>query len=548
MNPVGQPSSQLAASVLQMEVNKAGRAETIGPYRVLGLLGKGGMGVVYEVEHQTSKAHFALKTIETRFLQLESTNAGRRFTQEIGVLKKLDHPGVVRLYDYGFAKHPMGYELAFFVMEKVAGETLEDRLKREPKPTLADALDMVAAVTEALAYLSENGVLHRDIKPANLMVEPDGRVVLMDFGLARSNEFTRLTQAGHIIGTLSYMSPEALRGDESTGAPSDVFALGAVLHETLVGKPPFMERDPTSRVRAIKKGLAFPENFDVGPYTEDVKALLIAMLAYKPQDRPSPQEVVARAEQLIVRAGGALPSTLARASTRAGPGLSSLSSAANVASAPSVGVVEVSAPAPKVSAERPALQETRSQPQIQAQQAPQESRAFQSVVEPGSGTSQHSQQIAAPPPARSRWAMVGAALGICSGVAFALGFGVGKLDGPKVVEVPMPVPVPVPVPTPKAKEPKRKSPPRPLPSFESAEAAFNFGDKALKDKRYHVAIRAFEKSLKLNPAYAKVYRRLGDAHLAVGELEAAKSIYKTYIALGANSSDAKQVEALINKL
>lgn len=543
----------MATSVLEMVVNDSGRAENVGPYRVLGLLGKGGMGIVYEVEHQTSGARFALKTIETRFLQLESTNAGRRFTQEIGVLKKLDHNGVVRLYDYGFAKHPMGYELAFFVMEKIAGETLEERIKREPKPTVDEALNLVASVTEAIGYLSEHGVLHRDIKPANLMVEPDGRVVLMDFGLARSNEFTRLTQAGHIIGTLAYMSPEALRGDERTGTASDVFALGAVLHEVLVGQPPFLERDPTARVRAIKKGLIFPPDFNVGPYTEDVRGLISAMLAYRVADRPGPQEVIAMAEQLMIRVGGALPSSLARASTRAAPGLSQVSSMAE-GSDPS-DLVRVDAPPAGLGASsaksaasahisqprsRQALFETKSQPQSAAPEDP--SRLFQSEIAEGAAIS--------PPPPKSSSTRTLFVVAVCSGVAFALGFGVKTLNPPKapppkVIKVPMPVPVKGP-----AKAAPKKDPPRPLPAFKSAEEAFGFGDRSLRDKRYHVAIRALQKSLELNPANAKVYRRLGDAHLAVGELEAAKSIYKTYIALGANAEpeEAKRVEALINKL
>src|SRR5262245_54749008 len=102
----------------QMEVDATGKTTRIGKYRVVGTLGRGGMGVVYDVVDD-KKNELALKTIETRFLHLADSNAGRRFSHEIRVLKRLDHRSIVKLWDYGFAHHPMGYDLTFFVMEKL---------------------------------------------------------------------------------------------------------------------------------------------------------------------------------------------------------------------------------------------------------------------------------------------------------------------------------------------------------------------------------------------------------------------------------------------
>src|SRR5262249_12978464 len=184
--------------------------EKVGRYEVVGILGRGGMGVVYEVVDQTTGFIYALKTIETRFLALPDSNAAQRFRQEISVLERLDHPSVVRLYDSGFARHPLGYDLAYFVMERLDGDTLDRDVKGGKKFGVEETVDTMAQLVDALDYLGQHSVLHRDIKPGNIFREVGGRVVLMDFGLARSEEFTRLTLAGQIVGTFGYMSPERL--------------------------------------------------------------------------------------------------------------------------------------------------------------------------------------------------------------------------------------------------------------------------------------------------------------------------------------------------
>ncbi|MCA9555417.1 MAG: serine/threonine protein kinase, partial [Myxococcales bacterium] len=281
----------------QISLGPGEKVEAVGPYTVQGILGRGGMGIVYEVRRDDSGQVYALKTIEARFLSLEDANATKRFHHEITVMARLEHPNVVRLFDHGFAHHPMGYDMAYFVMERLVGQGLEKRLAAGRAFTPGEALRCAQDVTAALVYLESHGVLHRDIKPANLFACDDGRVVLMDFGLARSAELTRLTRAGHVIGTLPYMSPEALRAEETSSAV-DVYALGAVLFELLSLQYPFKAKDPNELVRQIKRGVTWPEEVRFVGEEVEVRELISQMLHADPAVRPSPKEVAARASAL----------------------------------------------------------------------------------------------------------------------------------------------------------------------------------------------------------------------------------------------------------
>src|SRR5262249_34965737 len=133
-----------------MSLSDTGETESIGQYEVVGTLGRGGMGVVYEVVDQSTGFIYALKTIETRFFVLPDGNAAQRFKQEISVLERLDHPSVVRLYDSGFARHPLGYDLAFFVMERLDGDTLDRDVKAGKTLSVTETLDTMAQLVDAL--------------------------------------------------------------------------------------------------------------------------------------------------------------------------------------------------------------------------------------------------------------------------------------------------------------------------------------------------------------------------------------------------------------
>lgn len=524
-----------------MMVDPIGRVEKIGKYEVKGVLGRGGMGIVYDVVGPQGE-QFALKTIETRFLELDDSNAGRRFSQEIRVLRRLDHRSIVRLFDYGFARHPMEYELAFFVMEKLTGETLEQRFKRgAPLFGALEALRVVEGLTDALFYLEQNGVLHRDIKPGNLSIEPDGRAVLMDFGLARSSEFTRLTQMGHVIGTLGYMSPEALRGQD-IDSTSDVFALGVVLFEMLTGGQPFHEKDATRRVQEIKGGLVWPEDIAVRP---DVKELVEEMISYDRSMRLKPHEVGERCRAMIMSSGPAPEPTMYKP------------------------------PAPRRPQEpaRSPQEPTRSQA-IQAGEVSDESALISAKyiqakapeissvpgVAPDAPFMTESSQPADPLPTTSAgptWLTAGLSMAGLAAATFGVGIFVGRATvEERVIVQPAPAPppkivtVPAPFPPPQAVE--KETPPEPkevkLPKFETAKAAYRFGDQALKDRRADEAVAAFREALRLNPAYADVHRRLGDALLALGDIGGAQESYKTYLALRPTAPDADDVKRLLDEI
>jgi serine/threonine protein kinase len=512
--------------VASVEVDSAGKTQRIGNYRVVGTLGRGGMGVVYDVVDE-KKREFALKTIEARFLNLADSNAGHRFTHEIRVLKRIDHPSIVKLYDYGFAHHPMGYELTYFAMEKLLGETLDIRFKQGRLFEPNEAVRIVQSVAEALAYLETNGVLHRDIKPANLCLEPDGRTVLMDFGLARSKEFTRLTQTGHVIGTLGYMSPEALKGHE-IDSTSDIFSLGVVLFEMVTGVQPFVEKDPTRRVVEIRNGLSWPEDIEV---RADVKSLVEEMLAYDKTARANPLLVSDRCRSILTSRGPSPKPT-----------------AYQVPAAPI---------APRQVVERK-VEPTKSQP-IRADEVSDARALARPFLTDPHHKIEHIEALHHP--RGPTWLAAGGLVSLTAALTFVAGIILGRSTAdtervvvevpapPVIVQAPAPAPPQVirsqPVPEPAPPPPVKREPPR-IPNFNTAQAAYQYGDRALRDRHPDAAVVAFKEALRLNPAYAEVHRRLGDALLALGDIDEAQKSYKTYLALRPSAPDADDVRRVLD--
>jgi serine/threonine-protein kinase len=193
----------------------------IGPYTILGELGRGGMGVVYRARRGELEREFALKVILAGAgASAEMVQRFRREAQAAAALA--GEPGIVGVHDIGRAEDGSVY----FAMDLVEGQSLED----------------VLAEGEAVGRAHARGILHRDLKPANIMVTPDGRALVTDFGLAKLEaadpELTRLTQSGEVLGTPAYMAPEQAKGEHCTPA-ADVYALGATLYEALSGRPPF---------------------------------------------------------------------------------------------------------------------------------------------------------------------------------------------------------------------------------------------------------------------------------------------------------------------
>ncbi len=203
-------------------------------YEILGELGRGGMGVVYRARDPLLNREVAVKLISSSDL---TTELEERFQREAQLVAQMDHPAIVPIHDLGRDQGSL-----FFVMPLVGGTTLL-RLVRDQSLRLGEVVDIGIQVAEALDYSHSRGVVHRDIKPANIMVtrEEGGagvRVRVMDFGLAHSATESRLTKTGTLVGTVAYLSPEQVASRAFDGR-SDVYSLGVVLYECLVGEPPF---------------------------------------------------------------------------------------------------------------------------------------------------------------------------------------------------------------------------------------------------------------------------------------------------------------------
>ncbi|MBI5368073.1 MAG: protein kinase [Planctomycetes bacterium] len=204
----------------------------IAGYRLLRILGSGGMGIVYEAEHVTLGRRVALKILTPGHAR--DPKALERFQREARAAALLTHPGIVSVFEIGDERG-----LHFYAMERVEGTTLDARVAHGRLPP-REAAELAAQAADALAYAHGRGIVHRDIKPGNLILTPGGRVKLMDFGIAKEHDAATLTAPGVMMGTPAYMSPEQAEGSGENLTPlSDVYSLGATLYELATGHRPF---------------------------------------------------------------------------------------------------------------------------------------------------------------------------------------------------------------------------------------------------------------------------------------------------------------------
>lgn len=241
---LGLPARTVSKSPgLTARAEPAGRAAQvrIGRYVIERTLGQGGMGAVYAAVDPALGRHVAIKVM----LDADDATSGRRFVAEAEAAGRLHHPGIVRV-------HELGQDGAqrFIVMDLVEGESAQGRLERQGALPSREAVQVVRAVAEALAFAHARGVLHRDVKPHNVLLGPGGPV-LTDFGLARDARREALTRTGEGCGTPAFMPPEQVDDMRGVTASADVYGLGATLYALLAGRPPFQGATPLKIVSQV---------------------------------------------------------------------------------------------------------------------------------------------------------------------------------------------------------------------------------------------------------------------------------------------------------
>lgn len=258
--------------------------EYFGPYRVEGILGRGGMGTVYKGSHARSGEKVAVKVIAAAVA--DQSRFRRRFAAEIDTLKRLKHPHIVELLGYGEEQG-----LLFYSMEYVPGHSLLEHMRQYRVLPWEDVIQIGIETSAALKHAHDLGIIHRDLKPANLMLSDQGQVKLTDFGIAKLFGATDMTAAGSVIGTADYMPPEQAEGKTIT-TRSDLYSLGCVLYALLAGRAPFGGKSIPEVLYAVRYN-AVPDLMALAPNCPTELAELIKEMVEKdPQKRPPTALVV----------------------------------------------------------------------------------------------------------------------------------------------------------------------------------------------------------------------------------------------------------------
>ena len=295
--------------------------QIVGNYKVVRKIGDGGMGSVYEAVHESIGRRVAIKVL--RSIYSKDQTVVTRFFNEARAVNIVTHPGIVGSFDYG----QLADGTAYIVMEYLEGETLSSRIKRLARPFGPDALRVGRQIASGLAAAHAKGIVHRDLKPDNVIIVPDSeapggeRAKVLDFGIAKitsdsdaSKPQDGLTQLGAVMGTPRYMSPEQCKGSATVDGKTDVYALGIILFHMLTAKLPFDAEGPGG-VMAMHLYQPPPNPREIEPtIPPGVEALVLSMLAKKPEERPTMAEVVLNLEQIGARATSAHPALRSSAS------------------------------------------------------------------------------------------------------------------------------------------------------------------------------------------------------------------------------------------
>jgi serine/threonine protein kinase len=251
--------------------------DSLGPYRITRVIGRGRMGIVFEGTAD-GEDPVALKVVTTELSQDEVFL--RRFRREVQAAQKINHPNVVPVLAHGEEGG-----LPYLVQRLIPGGSLADRIAVRERLDLPYAVSLLSAAAEGIDALHAAGLVHRDIKPANILLDGDTPYV-SDFGLAKDSQASNLTRPGQALGSLDYMSPEQIRGEDVSPA-TDVYALGCVMWECLTGSPPFGGR-PSMRVLFAHLQEPPPDLSAVRPEISQAAARAVTRaLEKEPEDRPA---------------------------------------------------------------------------------------------------------------------------------------------------------------------------------------------------------------------------------------------------------------------
>jgi serine/threonine protein kinase len=272
----GTPPGQINPGVRQDEEGR----EWFGDFRLLGLLGRGGMASVWKAELRGEVS--ALKRPLGSFL--EDRPFIERFLREADIGRTLNHPNIVRILARGEVD-----TVPYFTMELLAGQTLQALIRERGALPPRDAGRVVVQIAEALDFAHSKGVIHRDLKPSNVMLLEDGTAKVMDFGIARALRFDDLTASGAFLGTPDYVAPEMIEG-HGTEPRSDLYTLGVVFYEALTGQRPFGGDVPFAILRKHCTEEPLPPSRIAPGIPPELEAIVLRLMRKRPDDRPRSAE------------------------------------------------------------------------------------------------------------------------------------------------------------------------------------------------------------------------------------------------------------------